>query len=615
MKRSVYSALVATLVAPALAHATEIHPDVVLKDAAGVPVVESGEPVDVRQTCGGDCHDVAHIESTSYHVDPAADAPAKSRWDRGPSSTERFAPLVHQDPAPGSAEEAARDPRWVGGSDARPMNCFLCHSSDVDASARSRALQDGAFAWEAAATLAGTLVDRGADGAWRYRPELFAEDGSVKASALGLGEPTSESCQRCHGKLETEVGGAVAMRPLDDLSTAHATGFVYSGAFVHDSALNVADKAAKTRPFDVHAERLLECTDCHYSIDNPAFRAELDETRPEHLRFDGRREGVGEWVKRPSHELATGAAAQSYLGHNVRNSMRRCGDCHAAEETHAWLPYPKRHFDSLACETCHVPQIDAPILETVDWTVMTSSTSPRTVFRGPDAPPSDVDVLRPPFRPVWLNRAIDGAEKITPNNLVTQIFWVADEPEAPVSVDVLRTVFFEPDGSLQQRWVMLFDLDGSGEVERAELALTTEPQVAAVRKALEAAGVREPRIVAEVEAFGLHHGVAGKEHATKACESCHAEDAPATEKLTLARVLPPSAEVTWTSDLQAAGRLDAAGGRLSFEPDTRATGRYVLGQHRFAWVDAFGIAAVALVALGALGHASARILARRRSAS
>jgi hypothetical protein len=34
--------------------------------------------------------------------------------------------------------------------------------------------------------------------------------------------------------------------------------------------MNLADKGTH-RSFDIHAERGLKCTDCHYSLNNPAY--------------------------------------------------------------------------------------------------------------------------------------------------------------------------------------------------------------------------------------------------------------------------------------------------------------------------------------------------------
>lgn len=604
--RSVLVGSLIALAAPAApAEAEELHPRVVLRDADGEPVRDSGRPIDPRTSCGGDCHDVAFIETNNYHVGPAADAPSTSRWDQGPGLADRFAPLVHQEVAPRGAP--GRDERWVGGSEVRPLNCFLCHTETPNLDARREVLRAGAGEWDATATLKGAIVDW-VDGRWTYRAEVFDADGSVTASALGLAASSSGHCTSCHADLFIEEGRTLAIREPARLDRGWATGFVYSGASVHDSALNVEGKAEATRPFDVHAERLLECADCHHSINNPAYRAETDATRPAHLRFDARREGIADYVRRPSHHLATGAATQSFLGAQVANSMRRCEDCHAAEETHDWLPFRERHLQVMACETCHVPRVEAPILETVDWTVLTSSTSPRTVYRGTDAGPADVGTLRPAFRPIWLPRRAGSRYQMMPHNLVTYVFWVGGESAQPVSVATLRAALFDDDGELHDALRMHFDLDRSGAAEPDELVLERPGQVEAVASALEAFGVSSPRIVAEVQPFGIHHGTAGKEHATRDCSTCHGDEAAAKQERSLARALPPGAEVSWAGRVPPAGDLaKTPTGGLVFRPNVQATGLYVLGQHRNAWVDGFGMSLVALVILGAFAHGAARI--------
>jgi len=595
---------------PPSALAQSLHPSVPLLDVDAQPVVESGRPIDVRQTCGGDCHDVAFIEANSYHAEIPAEAPATSRWDLGLQPSQRFLPLVHQRPEP--SVDAMTDPNWVGGDVGRPMNCMLCHIELPNRAARERALRAGRVTWEVTATLEGDLVRSDGPTRWRYVESAFSEDGSVSADALRIVAPRTEHCTGCHGGVLEDRGGVVSVSSSVRVSRAWASADAYDATSIHASGLNVENKYELTRPFDVHAERLMECTDCHYSINNPMYRSELDSTRPAHLRFDGRRQTIAEFIRRPSHHFATGSAVQSFAGSAVRDSMRRCGDCHAAEETHDWLPYRDRHLQKVACETCHVPRVDVPVLETVDWTVLTSSTSPRMVFRGTESSPDDVRQIRAPFRPVWLQRKVDGQIKLTPNNLVTQVFWVAGEPESPVALDVLRALWFDHSGTIDDRWNATFDLDGDGSIDAEERILRRPEQVAAMRSALEEAGLAEPRIVAEVSAFGIHHGVTGRDHALDACTECHAAEAASARPVVLARVLPPEAEIAWTAATPPLGTIEStARGGIEFRPDARIGGLHLFGRHRVAWIDGFGIFACLFVLTGGLAHAAARIISSR----
>ena len=64
------------------------------------------------------------------------------------------------------------------------------------------------------------------------------------------------------------------------------------------------------RSWDVHAERVIGCTDCHYSLNNPVYFQESDESQPDHLIFDPRRIDQGEYLYRPLHQFAKGQSAQ-----------------------------------------------------------------------------------------------------------------------------------------------------------------------------------------------------------------------------------------------------------------------------------------------------------------
>ena len=92
---------------------------------------------------------------------------------------------------------------------------------------------------------------------------------------------------------------------------------------------------------------------------------------PEHLQFDPRRLEIGEYLQKPDHNFARGQSAQYTIAPELKGTMRRCESCHNAADTHDWLPYVERHMDELACESCHIPQLYAPAVQSYDWTVLT----------------------------------------------------------------------------------------------------------------------------------------------------------------------------------------------------------------------------------------------------
>jgi hypothetical protein len=120
---------------------------------------------------------------------------------------------------------------------------------------------------------------------------------------------------------------------LTEWQTA-TTGQLISPDKISASGMNLANKEDLTRSWDIHAERGLECTDCHFSLNNPTYYQTSES--PDHLQFDPRRLEIGEYLQRPDHNIAR-ARAQT-TGARAQGTMRRCESCHDAEPVHAWLP-------------------------------------------------------------------------------------------------------------------------------------------------------------------------------------------------------------------------------------------------------------------------------------
>ncbi len=644
-------AIAAALVAPTLAAAqSRLHPDVALRDAEGRSVLESGGPVSPVRSCAG-CHDTAFIASHSYHVSAGsrAEPPFARPWDRGTGLWGRWQPLINRTLTPDAAAPrpdlspaewaALLGPRHVGGGPAAAageeawrldastrqpvpwdaarggteMDCFLCHAARPDPAARAEALRAGAFAWAPTASLARTgLVDRGANGEWRWRREAFRE-GRAPQQALGIGDPRATHCGACHGVVHTG-SEPLELRPGLHAWATETKGQVFSAQRIADSALNVAGKEQLTRPWDVHAERLLECASCHPSLNNPGTFTEAAQTRPEHLRTQARRLEIDEFLRRPSHDFAKGDTAQGTVARRLAGSMRGCADCHRAEATHArWLPFTDRHLARLDCAVCHLPAVHAPARQETDWTLLTPSRQPRVAYRGVEGEPGDPAALITGFRPVLLPRLGAGgeAERLVPANLVTTWFWVSGRPPQPVRQVDLAAALFAGEG-YHPDVIAALDDDGDGRVAPGELRLDTAAKVAAVRARLEAVGVLTPHIAGEVQPYQLHHGVAPARDAVRACSACHGSDSRLGGSFELARRAPAGAELALAPDARVAlpgPMVRAPDGRLVLQ--VQETGAYVLGHDRAGWVDALGALAVLGALLAAGAHGGLRWLRRR----
>lgn len=498
------------------------------------------------------------------------------------------------------------------------MNCFLCHVENPDNAARIAMLHSGRFAWAGTATLASTAVVKSAENRWQYAADAFLPDGRVSPATLRLQEPTSENCGLCHG--QTHANGQPLVLDLDTTQWSTATkGQVFSRQRMSDSTANLSGKEQLARPWDVHAAALLKCSSCHFSLNNPAAYEPTRRGRPEHLKFEPRRLGIGEYLHRPSHDFAKGHTTQGAVARYLDGTMRHCNDCHQAELTHDWLPYREAHFARLSCEACHISQTHAPALATVDWTMLGPAGKARTVWRGIEGDPADANALITGFKPVLLPREdLDGQQRLVPHNLVSSWFWVEQgDASRPVRLADLRAALFEGD-TYHPEILAALDADGDGRLQDVELVLDEPKEVEAVRQRLIGSGVREPAIHAETQPYGLHHGVGHGATAVRRCEQCHAEESRLAEPMVLAQQVPGGQlpKMVGDSHVVAAGRLTyGTDGTLEYHPETSAASLYVLGHDRWPWVNWLGAISLVAVVLGATIHGTLRVRnARKRRA-
>jgi len=578
---------------PSVVDATGFHPPIVLCDATGRMVVNSGGPISTIYSCAG-CHDTQFIAMSNSHADVLGIA---------------HAPMAN---LPGSQANRPAD------SVAVELNCFLCHLSNPDDEARRSDLQNDRASWASTATLAKTgLVARSSNG-WFYRAEFFTSDGAADVRRLTIRRPTSDNCGLCHGQTHFDREPLSLQASLSQPTTA-TTGQIFSPQQIFESAIDLENKKQLTRSWDVHAERLLECIDCHHSINNPAFAgpaaaASPNSKRPDHLLFERREVDSPQFVFRPSHRLATGKPAQATAAEStgpLRLTMRGCVDCHDAEATHTWMPAASAHLASLSCEACHIPEAHAPAVRAVDWTLPNPDGEPTVQWRGVDGE-SKTRVTG--FRPLLLPREeADGRTRLGPYNLIAAWYWV-DGSSQPVRNDKLKDAMLDGNGYRPELATVL-DTNRDGQVEPAERVLDTPEKVDVVRSRLLAVGVAEPRIEVELRPYAVHHGVVGGEWAVAECTSCHAADSRLGETVVLASYLPgnvqPDAEDGAAAGLS--GRFEMTdAGQYVYRPSAGRTWLYVPGYSRWVWIDMLGGITLlgAVVAIGV--HSAVRLHAGRR---
>lgn len=651
----------------------QYHPSFTLLDENGVNVLDSGGAVSTMQTCAA-CHDTTFIAQHSFHADAglselttAGDTGSERAWDistgifgkwngltyrylspaedehvdlttpawvqwfgnrhvgGGPAMYSRDGQLLTEIPyKPGDVETNIVDPAtgdlvpwdWQE-SGVVEMNCFLCHTPSPNNQARIDTLQAGKFRWANTATLLGTGIVEEVDGSLQWNPDAFNEVGELAQEFVTIQDPTTENCAQCHGLAHVDAQTPLVLEGCtpDQWSTI-TTGQIFSPQRMANSGMNLPDKEILGRSWDIHAERVLECTNCHYALNNPVYYQELAQDRPDHLLFDPRRIDLGEYLNRPLHEFAKGSSAQGTLAPELDNTLRRCESCHSTEVTHDWLPYKDTHMTELSCESCHVPKMYASSRQFVDWTIVQSDGTPRSVCRGVEQAGSTFSTAYiTGFQPVLLPLDNgDGTTSLAPHNLVTTWFWVYGDPERPVPLRDLQAVWLDGD-HYQTDILNLFDADRNGELSETELVIDNDAKEALIAAHLTARGLENPRIQGEVQPYSIHHDVTTGEWATKDCNACHDDDSRVTAPLQLSSYTPGGVLPKFVGGSTAANSGDVVmdeNGSLYFQPETATQSLYVLGHDSVPWVDWIGILLFVGTLFGVFVHGGLRLWAMRR---
>lgn len=585
MKRYSFLLIVLALIsfsgaAYVLAQESPLHPVFPLLDAEGQSVSISGNPISTLKTCGS-CHDVDFITQHTLHGDGGRVA----------------AGVLPPDSLPITSVE---------------MNCFLCHTESPDNTARVAALSSGQREWASTAALATSGIVTATGSGYAYNADAFDAAGALKPEFVTIQDPRSDNCGACHGLVHLDNQTPLTIALGDETAwRTFTTGQVTSPQRISASGANISGRDELTRTWDVHAERVLNCVDCHFSVNNPVYAETNASAAPEHLVFDPRRADFGEYLKRPSHDFAVGT-----------DEMRSCDTCHDAQKSHDWLPYWDRHTSELACESCHVPYLYAPALAERDNTVMRADGTPVDLYRGIEGGVNpltndEISTLITGYQPVLLQQVdADGSQSLAPFNLVTVWYWAAGDPVQPVPDDVLKAVYFSGDDYVPEI-VAAFDSDGDGQVSVAELVLDTDAKTTLISERLQAQGQTNPHIVGEVIPYPIHHNVIGGEWAVKDCQDCHSENSLVVSAMPLSDRMPGGNLPTLISDesvLWNGSVNQDASGKLYFAPETQtpAANLYLFGRDSVEVIDILGVLIVLATSVGVMIHAVLRVISARK---
>lgn len=651
-----------------------LHPTFPLLDINGENVLSSGAAVSTMRTCGGACHATEYIEQHSYHADlgladfRTENLQLSQPWDQSRGVFGKWDPLAHRYLSPADAERidlttvdwlrlnGARVPGGGPGVTARDgtpltslpstadnpetstvdpttgeltawnwqqsgtleMDCFLCHFPAPNNAARTEEIAAGEFGWANTATLLGTAIVTKTTSGYVWQSSAFSPDGELKPELIQVQDPTNANCAQCHGLVHTDPNAPLTLDACDLTNPQSATtGQVIASQKIAESGLNLVDKESLSRSWDIHAERGLKCTDCHYALNNPVHAQEAASAMPSHLTYDPRKLDIGEYLRQPNHNFGRGQSAQYTIEPDLKGSMRRCESCHNAEETHAnWLPYTAQHMKVVACESCHIPKLYAPALTAKDWTVVTPEGVVATECRGLEGTDT-INGLVAGFQPVLMQRRnVDGNVQLAPYNLITSWYWLYDDAKGatyPVPLAELQAVYLQ-NGAYAPEIVTTFDANGDGVLDAVEMVIDNPAKQALVAGRLQARGLNNPRIDGLIQPFSINHNVARGDWATGDCQACHTNQSAVTQPMQLASNTPGGVTPRFVSDnnVAASGEIFTTDGALFYRPVAENDGIYIFGRNRVPWVDWLGALFFVATLLAVVAHGSLRLITTLR---
>lgn len=653
------------------------HPAVTLKDEAGRNVLESRKPISTRQTCGDNCHDYDFI-SGSFHfqqgksemdrtllsshgvpafnsspgmfgkfslipnrqlthagiVDPADADMSQPEWltkcggcHTGGGISEydlrgrRFLSAGAKPDGPLDPSYSIRDREsgkvvpwdWEKSGIAE-ADCFLCHVPKASRGERRKQMTAGNFRWANNATLVGAgIVTEGDKGAFTYNRAAFNSDGTVKAEALDLSDPAIENCAMCHG---FTARSATTIQPIQFADIARGTekaGWVYNGAKISDTVSpKIPGKEKMDYPWDAHAAQGLVCIDCHFAPNNPGRM--IHEDPKKNLRYKPIGEDPAVYLKRPDHNFARGDIPPETVNVTRHNTMRACGDCHDAEKGHAFLPYKSRHFQALACQTCHIPAVHFWAYRSDDWGFLMDTGTSRITYRGIDGSIVDPESEVTGYLPAYITNADKNNNlQIRPTNLITGVYWFDKGKGRPAFTWQVQAAFFASRDGEEWKYrpeILKAFADKDGIIDIPQAVYDTPAKIALVEGLLQKyGGIADPELRIDVAPWAMSHGIAGKKQATRECTACHSGNSILRRAVDLNDALPRGVPVIYRG--RNLNVVNFEGKAPTFDNQALLGSFYIIGNSRAPWVEWMGWLSVAGAVLFSFLHGALRLLKGR----
>jgi thiosulfate reductase cytochrome b subunit len=542
----------------------QAHPPISLRDNNGVLAQKSGLAISNSETCG-DCHDTGFIAKHNTHAG----------LNEVKGSTTATQP---------------------------ESDCFVCHIDVSDLVDQGEPDSTASRTLGSMSTLAKTKLVKKQGNYWRWNSSTFLKDGRIKDVGLGLRSPENVNCLQCHKMSPDQLAEIV------NPELSHPNSDVFSGEKLNRSSFNISNKSSHNHSWDVHAEKLVKCVNCHYSDNHPVYYREPEATRPAHLKFDSRKLSYKEYIAHPSHQLANAPDNNA----DMASCSECCVSCHNKGVGHDFLEAKEQHFRSLSCESCHISETYLSAISTIDYTILDPAKRP-LVNRVKKEGAEEENGVLVGHRPLLLLTSTTKGEKFKPYRMATTWSWKDSSNGEVISPLLVEKAYFE-NGHYKKDIITQFDSNNNQTLENEELIINSNTKKELIVRLLVEQGVGKPVIQTEVQPIGIHHGVVGQKDIVKECTECHSQDSRLTGSFTLADETPIGAETTGMQPMKyiiggsiTRNQNDA----LKFSPQIETSEKYIFSAIRNPWVDSIGFIAFLGVLFGVFVHGGLRTKTRR----
>jgi len=420
--------------------------------------------------------------------------------------------------------------------------------------------------------------------------------------------PSQKNCSKCHGIVGCSAKKGLVIPFSEDKISENlkkkskislTTGEIFSYQKISNSFINIRNKKTLEFPWDTHCKRELSCISCHSNknrLTNTDYNVDFN-----FLKKDPRAiKSIGDYLHRPDHNLTTAS----------------CTSCHDPYVIHKKLPYKKKHMASLECQSCHVPKLYGPAIQSINKTVVSKFNQPVYQFRmsrklkGSQTLSTNCYAGYKPFLIPYKTK--DKKIKIAPFNIITTVYW-QDSKNKEIPYKTVQAIFMK-NGKFKPEILTLFDKNGNKQLEDKELKLDSKKKIDFVKKALTKAGYKDAKLVAKAEPHKINHDVYGSKAMTLNCDNCHSSNSQLKSKILLSYNVPEGTKFHFDSNGKVflRGDVKASDGNLYFQRDASLKNSYVLGSSRVEWLDIIGFWIFVLGMVFALGHGTLRFLASRK---